>query len=98
MELSARVHSDRGLHLRDVVFDIFKSEYGQPEFAMQVEKDSKGMTDLPDKTLVSRLVRLGVEGADLVAEVNTRCTKGVLRGLSFFFEKKPHPDAPPHLP
>ena len=49
VESSARVRSGRGLHYRDVVFGIFKNEQGEPEFAMQVEKDAKGTTDTPDK-------------------------------------------------
>lgn len=49
VESSARVGTGRGLHFRDVIFGVFRNEYGEAEFAMQVEKDAKGMTRTPDQ-------------------------------------------------
>ncbi|KAG6901097.1 hypothetical protein C0995_000798 [Termitomyces sp. Mi166 len=49
IESTARAGSGRGLRYRDVSFSIFRNEYGDAEFAMQVVKDAKGMTFMPCK-------------------------------------------------
>ncbi|KAF8652167.1 hypothetical protein AX16_004524 [Volvariella volvacea WC 439] len=47
IESTARAGSGRGLRYRDVSFGIFRNEYGDPEFAMQVVKDAKGLEERP---------------------------------------------------
>ncbi|KAF9645059.1 hypothetical protein BDM02DRAFT_3190050 [Thelephora ganbajun] len=47
IESTARAGSGRGLRYQDVSFGIFRNEYGDAEFAMQVVKDAKGMIFLP---------------------------------------------------
>ncbi|KAJ7648133.1 hypothetical protein FB45DRAFT_1102841 [Roridomyces roridus] len=49
IESTARAGSGRGLRYRDVSFSIFRNEYGDAEFALQVVKDAKGMTFMPCK-------------------------------------------------
>ncbi|KAG8986128.1 hypothetical protein FRB94_003096 [Tulasnella sp. JGI-2019a] len=44
---TAHEGSGRGLCYKDVEFVIFHNEHRQPEFAMEVKKDGKGMTATP---------------------------------------------------
>lgn len=49
IELTARAGSGRGLYFRDVAFVVFINENGDTEFAVEVEKDAKGMTFTPEE-------------------------------------------------
>jgi hypothetical protein len=35
--------------VQDITFRLFRNKHGKAEFAMQVVKDAKGMTFIPDK-------------------------------------------------
>ena len=43
-EIQLNVFTSARVSNRDVTFAVFRNEYGNAEFAMQVVKDAKGMT------------------------------------------------------
>ncbi|KAK0747306.1 hypothetical protein B0T21DRAFT_300960, partial [Apiosordaria backusii] len=49
IESTCRAGSGRGLYYRNVTFGVFLNEHGNAEFAVQLVRDAKGMTDAPDK-------------------------------------------------
>ncbi|EJT68897.1 hypothetical protein, variant [Gaeumannomyces tritici R3-111a-1] len=49
IESTCRAGSGRGMYYKDVTFGVFRNEHGNAEFAIQLVRDAKGMTDNPDK-------------------------------------------------
>ena len=49
VESTCRLGTRRGLYYRDVICGVFRNEQGQPEIAIQLKRDAKGMTFTPDK-------------------------------------------------
>ncbi|KAM0800516.1 hypothetical protein BDR22DRAFT_889228 [Usnea florida] len=53
IESSARTGTNRGLRFKDLKFGVFRNEHGNAKFAMQVVKDTKGMTFTPNRVYTS---------------------------------------------
>ncbi|KAL1847875.1 hypothetical protein Plec18170_008285 [Paecilomyces lecythidis] len=49
LEGASRANSERGLYCRDMKLGVIRNEIGEPELALQVVKDAKGMSDTPEK-------------------------------------------------
>ncbi|KAF2685016.1 hypothetical protein K458DRAFT_301100, partial [Lentithecium fluviatile CBS 122367] len=49
IESTCRLRSDRGLRFQETIFAVFRNKCGNIEFAVQLQRDAKGMTFTPDK-------------------------------------------------